>query len=31
MSYADGNETALIFSNPSYRYLSKKIIKLKQE
>ena len=31
MSYADGNETALIFSNPSYSSLSEKVIKLKQE
>ena len=31
MSYADNNESALIFYNPSYSSLSSKVLKLKQE
>ena len=31
MSYADSNENALIFYNPSYSSLSEKVLKLKQE
>lgn len=31
LTYADNNENALIFSNPSYNELSEKIIKLKQQ
>ena len=31
MSYADNNENALIFYNPSYSSLSEKVLKLKQE
>ena len=31
ISYADGNETCLIFYNPSYSSLSEKILKLKNE
>jgi len=31
MSYAESNETSLIFSNPSYSSLTDKVLKLKQE
>jgi hypothetical protein len=31
MSYADNNESSLIFYNPSYSSLSEKVLKLKQE
>ena len=31
ISYADSNETSLIFYNPSYSTLSEKVLKLKQE
>lgn len=31
MSYADNNESSLIFFNPSYSNLSEKVLKLKQE